>query len=180
VLKPLLGISEALGFQVGKAEKVGGFKVVVQRDGGLERVNGGGKIAAVELDAAEDVLGASVTRILGDDGLGKLAGFLDVAGAEPSDGSIDSDIRIGGSEFESLVQFASGFVETGFGDGKIGDLAEAESDGFVEVALGLWQVTSGEGRLGGFETVLEENGGIVGGTSDCSEKRDESKEEYGF
>jgi len=175
VLKPLLGISEALGFQVGKAEKVGGFKVVVQRDGGLERVNGGGKIAAVELDAAEDVLGASVTRILGDDGLGKLAGFLDVAGAEPSDGSIDSDIRIGGSEFESLVQF-----ETGFGDGKIGDLAEAESDGFVEVALGLWQVTSGEGRLGGFETVLEENGGIVGGTSDCSEKRGESKEEYGF
>ena len=153
MLKPLLGISEALGFQVGKAEKVGGFKVVVQRDGGLERVNGGGKVAAVELDAAEDVLGASVTRILGDDGLGKLAGFLDVAGAEPSDGSIDRDIRIGGSEFESLVQFASGFVETGFGDGKIGELAKTQRDGLIIASRGFGEVTGGEGGFGRFEIV---------------------------
>jgi hypothetical protein len=103
VLKPLLGIREALGFQVGKTEKVGGFEVIRDRDGGLEIVNGGGKIPAVELDAPQDVLGASVTRMHGDDGLGKLASFLEVPGTKPSDGSFDSNIRIGGSEFESLI-----------------------------------------------------------------------------
>jgi hypothetical protein len=123
VLEPFLGVSEALSFEVGKAEKVRGFEIIVQREGGPEIVNGGGKITAVELDAAEDVLGASVTWILADDGLRKLAGFLNVTGAEPSDGSIDSDFGIGRGEFEGFVQFARGFVETGFGDGKIGNLA---------------------------------------------------------
>jgi len=164
VLEPLLGVGEALCFQVGNAEKVGSFKVVVNGDGSLEFANGGGEIAAVEIDAAEDILAAGMTRILGDDGLGKLAGFLDVAGAEPSDGSIDSDFRIVGSEFESLIQFASGFVETGFGDGKIGDLAEAESDGLVVVAFGFGEVTGSESGFGGIEIVLEESGGVVGGT----------------
>jgi hypothetical protein len=165
VLKPLLGIREALGFQIGKTEKVGGFEVIVQRDGGLEIVNGGGKIPAIKFYAAEDVLGASATRMHGDDGLDKLASFLEVAGAEPSDGSFDSDIRIGGSEFESLIQFASGFVETGFRDGNIGDLAEAESDGLVVVAFGFGEVTGGKSGFGGFEITLKENGGIVGGMS---------------
>jgi len=75
VLEQLLGIREALGFQIGKTEKVGGFEVIVQRDGCLESVNSGGKIPAVEFYAAEDILGASVTWMRGDDGLGKLASF---------------------------------------------------------------------------------------------------------
>jgi hypothetical protein len=180
VLEPFLGVSEALSFEVGKAEKVGGFEIIVQRDGGLEIVNGGGKISAVELDAAEDVLGASVKRIHGDDGLGKLASFLEVAGAEPSDGSFDSDVRIGRSEFESLIQFASGFVETGFRDGNIGDLAEAESDGLLVVAFGFGEVTGGKRGFGGFEITLKENGGIVGGTSRYRAKHGKKDEEQGF
>ena len=170
VLKPLLGIREAFGFQIGKAEKIGGFEVFLDRDGGLEIVNGRGKISAVEFDAAQDVLGAGVTRMHGDDGLGKMASLLEVAGTEPGDGSFDSNTRIGGSEFESLIQFASGFVETGFRDGNIGDLAEAESDGLVVQAFRFDEVTGGKRGFGRFEIALKENGGIVGGTSSCRAK----------
>jgi hypothetical protein len=60
-----------------------------------------------------------------------------------------------------LIQFASGFVETGFRDGNIGDLAEAESDGLVVVAFGFGEVTGGKSGFGGFEITLKENGGIV-------------------
>src|SRR4029077_20864437 len=109
LLKPFLGVREALGFQVGKTEKVGGFEVIVQRDRGLEGANGGGKVPAIEFNASEDVLGASLARRRGDDGLGKLASFPEVAGAEPGDGSFESDFWIGGSKFESLIQFVSGF-----------------------------------------------------------------------
>ena len=143
-------------------------------------MNGGGKIPAVELDAAEDVLGASVTRMYGDDGLGKLVSFLEVAGAEPSDCSFDSNIRIGGSEFESLIQFASGFVETGFRDGNIGDLAEAESDGLVVLVFGFGEVTGGKSGFGGFEITLKENGGIVRGTSCYRAKMEKKIRSKGF
>jgi len=165
VLKPLLGIREALGFQVGKTEKVGGFEVIVQRDGGLEIANGGGNIPAVKLDAAEDVLGAIVTRMHGDDGLGKLASFREVAGTKPGDGSFESDFRIGGSKFESLIKLASGFVETGFRNRNIGDLAEAEGDGLVVAAFGFREVAGSKCGFGGFEITLQESGGIVGGAS---------------
>jgi len=177
VLEQLLGIREALGFEIGKTEKVGGFEVIVQRDGCLESVNSGGKIPAVEFYAAEDILGASVTWMRGDDGLGRLASFLQVAGAEPSDGSFDSDIRIGGSEFESLIQFASGFVKTGFRDGNIGNLAEAESNGLVIVAFGFGKVTGSKSGFSGFEITLKENGGIVGGASGCRPKHGNKNEE---
>src|SRR5437899_977209 len=116
----------------------------------------------------------------GDDGLGKLASFLEVAGAEPSDGSFDSDIRIGGSEFESLIQFASGFVETGFRDGNIGNLAEAESDGLVIAAFGFGKVTGSKSGFSGFETALQEIGGIIGGASCCRADEDKKDEEQWF
>jgi hypothetical protein len=116
----------------------------------------------------------------GDHGLGKLASFLEVAGAEPSDGGFDSNIRIGGSEFESLIQFASGFVETGFRDGNIGDLAEAESDGLVVPAFGFGEVTGSKRGFGGFEITLKQKGGIVGGTSCCRAKHGKKNEEQGF
>ncbi len=180
MLEPLLGVSEALGFQVGNAKKVGSFKVGIEGNGGLEIADGGRKISAIEIDAAEDVLGTGVTRIIGDNGLGKQAGFLDVPGAEPSYGSIDSDIRIGRGEFESFVQLASCFVEPGFGNGKSGELAEAESDGLVVVTFGFGEVAGGEGGLGGFESALEESGRIVGGTSCYGEQCRKNNEEYSF
>src|SRR6202140_3782221 len=92
--------------------------------------------------------------------MGRLA---DITIAEPSFRGIDGDVRIGGGEFQSFVQFASGFIKARFGDRKFGELAEAESDGLVVVALGFGEVASGERGLGGFKTALEKNGGIVGG-----------------
>src|SRR5690242_9867478 len=71
MLEPLLGVGETLGFEVGDAKKIGSFEVVVEGDGGLEITNSGRKIAAVEVDAAEDVLSARVTWVFGDDGLGE-------------------------------------------------------------------------------------------------------------
>jgi len=70
-----------------------------------------------------DTLGARVTRIIDDHGKGKLAGSRNITSAEPSYGSIDSNIRIVGSEFESFVQLSRGFLDAEFGPGKIGDLA---------------------------------------------------------
>src|SRR5882762_801109 len=138
------------------------------------------KFSAIEIDAAENTLGARVTRIIGDHGKGKLTGSRNITGAEPSYGSIDSNIRIVGSEFESFVELARGFLDAEFGHGKIADLAEAESNGFVVVAFGFGEVAGGEGGLGGFETALEKNSGIVGGTNCCSGKRGKNKEEYSF
>src|SRR5260370_18164029 len=135
-LEPLLGVREALCLQIGNTKKIGSFKVVIEGDRGLKIANGGFEITAVEVNAAEDVLGTGVTRIIGDNGLGKLAGFLDVAGAEPSYGSIDSDIRIGRGGFERFVELASGFVGGGVGKRKIRELAGARGGGTVGVAGG--------------------------------------------
>src|SRR6266403_5690771 len=121
-----------------------------------------------------------MTRIAGDDGLGEMVGLADSTSAEPGFRGSDGDVGIGGGEFQSFVQFASGFIKARFGDRKIGELAEAESNGFVVVAFGFGEVAGGEGGLGGFETALEKNSGIVGGTSCCSEKRGKNKEEYSF
>jgi len=129
----------------------------------LELAYGGWKISPVKIDAAEDVLGAGMTRIAGDDGLGEMVGLADITSAEPGFRGIDGDVGIGGGEFQSFVQFASGFIKARFGDRKIGELAEAKSDGLVVVALGFGEVAGGERGLGGFKTALEKNGGIVGG-----------------
>jgi len=139
-----------------------------------------GKISPVKIDAAEDVLGAGMTRIAGDDGLGEMVGLADITSAEPGFRGIDGDVGIGGGEFQSFVQFASGFIKARFGDRKIGELAEAKSDGLVVVALGFGEVAGGERGLGGFKTALEKNGGIVGGTGYRSRKRQENGEENDF
>ena len=135
VLKPLLGVGEMLGPQVGDAEKVGSFKIVIQGDSGLEIANGGWKISAVEINAAEDVLCAGVTGIAVGNGLGELAGFLDFSGAEPSYCGVDSNIGIAGGKLEGLVKFARGFVKAGFRGGKIPELPEAEGDHLVVAML---------------------------------------------
>src|SRR5439155_26980443 len=101
--KPLLGVGEMLGPQVGDAEKVGSFKIVIQGDSGLEIANGGWKISAVEINATEDVLCAGVTGIAVGNGLGVFAGFLDFSGAEPSYFGVDSNIGIAGCNIQGPV-----------------------------------------------------------------------------
>src|SRR5260370_20059023 len=76
VLEPLLGVGEALCFQVCNAEKVGRFKVVVNGDGSLEFANGGGEIAAVEIRSGADILAPGMRRALSADSPGKPAGSL--------------------------------------------------------------------------------------------------------
>jgi len=48
----------------------------------LQIADGSLKITAVEINSPERVLGASVTWVLGDDGLCELVGFLDIACAK--------------------------------------------------------------------------------------------------
>src|SRR5256886_13840216 len=115
-----------LGPQVGDAEKVGSFKIVIQGDSGLEIANGGWKISAVEINAAKDVLRAGGTRIAADNSLGEVAGFLDFSGAEPSYCGVGSYIGVARGKLEGLVKLSRGFVKTGFGGGKVPELPEAE------------------------------------------------------
>src|SRR5258708_5242962 len=150
VLKPLLGIGKSLGFEVGYAEKVRSFKILIESDGSVEIANGRVKVSPVKINSTEYILRAGVTWVTGDYRLRESPGLLDIARAEPGDRRIDSNIGIAGGELEGFVQFASGFFEARFGYGKISELTEAESNGSIVMAFRLECVAGREGRLGGF------------------------------
>src|SRR5258708_3817986 len=155
VLKPLLGIGKALGLAVGNPEKVGSFKILIDSDGSLKIANGRVKISAVEINATEHILRARVTRVSGHHRLRELPGFLDFAGAEPGYGGIDSNVGITGGRLKGLVQFARGFVEARFGDGKVSELTEAKCNGSIVMAFRFDFIASREGGFGGLKIVLE-------------------------
>jgi len=94
MLKPLLGIGESLGVKVGNAKKVGCFEILLQGNRGLQIADGSLKITAVEINSPERVLGASVTWVLGDDGLCELVGFLDIACAKTRHREVHHDVGI--------------------------------------------------------------------------------------
>ncbi len=68
-LEQLLAIGETLGLQIGNAKNIGGFEIVFLCDRSLQIADGGGKVSAVELDAAEHVLRARITPVGGGDRL---------------------------------------------------------------------------------------------------------------
>src|ERR1700687_3319687 len=105
--------------------------------------------------------------------------FLDITGAKPGHCLIHGDVGIVGGEFKGFVEFASGFLDAEFRNGNVGELAEAKSDGLVVVAFDFGEVAGSEGGLGGLETALEKNGGIVGGVDCCRGKNRKKKRECG-
>src|SRR5439155_6490397 len=135
VLKPLLGVSQTLGLEVGNAEKVRTLKICLECNGGLQIAHSGVKISAVEVDSPKHILRARVTRIIRCDCLRKLACFLDITSTKPCHGGIHGNVRIAGSKFHSLIQLTGCLVKTVFGEGKIRELPQAEGDHLVVVAL---------------------------------------------
>ncbi len=180
MLKPFLAIFEALGLQVSNAKNIGGFEILLQRDRSLQIADGCGKICAVKLDAPKHVLRARVTRVGGDDGPRELQGFLHVSSSEPSDCGISHNVRIIRGELERFVKFARGFIKARCGNGKVSELAKTESDGLLVIAFGFGEVSSTECGFGGFEIVLEESAGIIGGMNCHRKKRGKNKKEDGF
>ena len=55
---------------------------MVGRDGSFQFLDRMGKIAAVEINAAEDILGAGVSRVFRHDRLRELASLVDITGTE--------------------------------------------------------------------------------------------------
>src|SRR5439155_14046641 len=83
VLKPLLGVSQTLGLEVGNAEKVRTLKICLECNRGLQIAHSGVKISAVEVDSPKHILRARVTRIIRCDCLRKLTCFLDITSTKP-------------------------------------------------------------------------------------------------
>jgi len=141
LLEPLLGVSKAFRFQVGNAKKVGSLEVIVEGHRSLQLVNGGFVVAPIEINASQNILSASLPRILSERRPNEFASLLDIPGAKPGQRRVGSDLSVTGREFQSFVQLTCSFVETGFGNRKIGELPQAERNGFVVVALRIGEIS---------------------------------------